>query len=63
MDSYEPYIQTWRERFRQEREALEQAAIQAREQARACTASLVEQFEAERVYLIGERAEIPAAQS
>ncbi len=35
MDAYRSYIEAWQKRLRQEREALDQAAQQAREQARA----------------------------
>ena len=56
MDAYSSYIETWQKRLRQEREALDQAAQQAREQAQVCAKTLVEQYGAERVYLIGSLA-------
>ena len=35
MDAYRSYIEAWQKRLRQEREALDQAAQQARKQAQA----------------------------
>ena len=56
MDAYRSYIEAWQKRLRQERQALDQAAQQAREQAQVCGKTLVEQYGAERVYLIGSLA-------
>ena len=56
MDAYRSYIEAWQKRLRQEQEALDQAAQQAREQAQVCAKSLVEEYGAERVYLIGSLA-------
>ena len=56
MDDYRSYIKAWQKRLRQEREALDQAAQQAREQAQVCAKALVEEYGAERVYLIGSLA-------
>ncbi len=56
MDAYRSYIEAWQKRLRQEREALDQAAQQAREQAQVCAKALVEEHGAERVYLIGSLA-------
>ena len=56
MDAYRSYIEAWQKRLRQEREALVQAAQQAREQAQVCAKALVEEHGAERVYLIGSLA-------
>lgn len=56
MDAYRSYIEAWQKRLRQEREALDQAAQQAREQAQVCAKALVEEYGAERVYLIGSLA-------
>ncbi len=56
MDTYRSYIEAWQKRLRQERQALDQAARQAREQAQVCAKALVEQYGAERVYLIGSLA-------
>ncbi len=53
MDAYRSYIEAWQKRLRQEREALDQAAQQARKQAQVCAKALVEEYGAERVYLIG----------
>jgi len=53
---YQIYIRAWRERFRQEREDLAAAQVQAGERARACAERLVEKFGAERVCLIGSLA-------
>ena len=56
MDAYRSYIEAWQKRLRQEREALDQTAQQAREQAQVCAKALVEEHGAERVYLIGSLA-------
>ena len=56
MDAYSSYIEAWQKRLRQEQEALDQAAQQAREQAQVCAKALVEEYGAERVYLIGSLA-------
>ena len=56
MDADRSYIEAWQKRLRQEREALDQAAQQAREQAQVCAKALVEEYGAERVYLIGSLA-------
>ena len=56
MDADRSYIEAWQKRLRQEREALDQAAQQAREQAQVCAKVLVEKYGAERVYLIGSLA-------
>ena len=56
MDAYRSYIEAWQKRLRQEREALDQAAQQAREQSQVCAKALVEEHGAERVYLIGSLA-------
>ena len=56
MDAHRSYIEAWQKRLRQEREALDQAAQQAREQAQVCAKALVEEYGAERVYLIGSLA-------
>ena len=56
MDAYRSYIEAWQKRLRQEREALDQAAQQARKQAQVCAKALVEEHGAERVYLIGSLA-------
>ena len=56
MDAYRSYIEAWQKRLRQEREALDQAAQQAREQAQVCAKALVEEYGAELVYLIGSLA-------
>ena len=56
MDAYRSYIEAWQKRLRQEREALNQAAQQARKQAQVCAKALVEEHGAERVYLIGSLA-------
>ena len=55
-DEYHTYIQAWRERFRREAEEDATAEAEAREQVRDCAECLVEQFGAERVYLIGSLA-------
>ena len=51
MDADRSYIEAWQKRLRQEQEALDQAAQQAREQAQVCAKALVEEYGAERVYL------------
>ena len=56
MDADRSYIEAWQKRLRQEQEALDQAAQQAREQAQVCAKALVEEYGAERVYLIGSLA-------
>ncbi len=56
MDAYRSYIKAWQKRLRQERQALDQAARQAREQAQVCAQALVEEYAVERVYLIGSLA-------
>lgn len=56
MDAYRSYIEAWQKRLRQEREALDQAAQQARKQAQVCAKALVEKYGAKRVYLIGSLA-------
>ena len=56
MDAYRSYIEAWQKRLRQEREALDQAAQQARKQAQVCAKALVEEYGAERIYLIGSLA-------
>ena len=56
MDAYRSYIEAWQKRLRQEQEALNQAAQQARKQAQVCAKALVEEYGAERVYLIGSLA-------
>ena len=56
MDAYRSYIEAWQKRLRQEREALDQAAQQARRQAQVCAKALAEEYGAERVYLIGSLA-------
>lgn len=50
------YIEAWQKRLRQKREALDQAARQARAQAQVCAQALVEEYGAERVHLIGSLA-------
>lgn len=56
MDADRSYIEAWQKRLRQEQEAIDQAAQQAREQAQVCAKALVEEYGAERVYLIGSLA-------
>jgi predicted nucleotidyltransferase len=55
-DKYHTYIQAWRARFRQEAEEDIKAKAEARGRAGICAECLVEQFGAERVYLIGSLA-------
>ena len=56
MDAYRSYIKGWQKRLCQERKALDQAAQKAQVQAQVCAKALVEEYEAERVYLIGSLA-------
>ena len=56
MHTYKSYIEAWQKRLRQEREALDRAARQARAQAQVCATALVEEYGAERVHLIGSLA-------
>ncbi|MCE2450408.1 MAG: nucleotidyltransferase domain-containing protein [Candidatus Latescibacteria bacterium] len=53
MDAYSSYIEGWQKRLCQERKALDQAAQKAQVQAQVCAKALVEEYGAERVYLIG----------
>lgn len=53
MDAHRPYVDAWRERFRQERQALARAETDALSRARACATCLGERFGARRVYLFG----------
>ena len=56
MHAYQSYIKAWQKRLRQEREALDHAARQARARAQVCAKALVEEYGAERVHLIGSLA-------
>ena len=53
MGKYDRYIFAWRERLRQEDDALRAAEAEARRSAQVCAERLVTAFSAERVYLTG----------